>query len=565
MERTKQLYLHPTKPSIKNVNYRNRGVYTVTVDNKTTLTTDVNIKDPLTFIVPKEILVCEGGAFIIEPKRAKLTDSTANDAQYSFVTPSGKEVHDYYFKVKNFTAKDAGTYKVNGYSYLGCSTTQEVKVTLNTSKNCKSIEVEDLSKVKMCYGQEVTIPFTKKGDFKAGTKFKVYLHNGSNTSPTSEFPTLIVEESPIVLRNVNNFYNQTFRVLIVADDNEKTVGISNDRFFNPWNEYVKNYLSISSQTCDSAKLSISLTKYSSPQWFLDGKAINGATNKNFTVNKSGSYSFKFIGDNTNEIIDKTCLYESQPVKIELGKIEKPAAYVNNDIELCVGKPATLNVSSKANTNYRWKKEGNYIANATNSSYQTLQEGKYQIEAKEGTCTAVSDKVVLKKPERLNEFYIEPINSIRGGEELNNTYQLCNNQSFDIEMEQLSPNTKLQFIRNGIVIKDTISNSIKGTKGSGNYFVKASYGTCSGVSNIINIKYDKFIYISSGDKYYNNRNICEGQVAFITFNSERLFNNRVNQVKYNLEKGKIYRSGEVAQDWNFNNYGYYSSDFSTLHY
>ena len=104
--------------------------------------------------------------------------------------------------------------------------------------------------------------------------------------------------------------------------------------------------------------------------------------KDFIVNKSGNYSFKFIGDNTDEKIDKTCLYESQPVKIELGKIEKPSVSVNNDIELCVGKPATLNVSSKANTNYRWKKDGNYIANATNSSYQTLQEGKYQIEAKE---------------------------------------------------------------------------------------------------------------------------------------------------------------------------------------
>ena len=54
------------KTNIKNVNWKNRGVYTVTIDNKTTLTTNVNIKDPRVFTVPKEISVCESGTLLIE-------------------------------------------------------------------------------------------------------------------------------------------------------------------------------------------------------------------------------------------------------------------------------------------------------------------------------------------------------------------------------------------------------------------------------------------------------------------------------------------------------------------
>ncbi len=330
------------KPSIKNVNWKNRGIYTVIIDGKTTLTTDVNIKDPLAFTVPKEISVCEGGTLIIEPKRSKLTDSTENDAQYGFDTPSGKRVFDYYFKIQNFAPKDSGIYKVNGYTYLGCSTTQEVRVTLNTSLNCKSILIEDLSKVKMCYGQEVIIPFTKKGNFKVGTKFRVYLHSSNDTSPTSKTPTLITEQSPIVIKNVNDFYNQTFRVLIVADDDEKTVGLSNDHFFYTSYEYKSNSININ-KTCDSSFLNINFTNYiDSLQWYLDSKVIKGANQQRFIAKTSGYYTVRFKGTILySSEIDRGCIYESSPVKIEVGKINKPRVGLDDNIGLCIGKPIIL--------------------------------------------------------------------------------------------------------------------------------------------------------------------------------------------------------------------------------
>ena len=139
------------KPSIKNVNYRNRGVYTVTIDNKTVLTTDVNIKDPVAFTVQKEISVCEGGTLIIEPKRSKLTDSTEIPDYYgfsnnSFVNSNSQNQH---WIVKNVTSKDVGNYTVLGESSSnGCPISKFLNVKLNIGSDCKSISIEDITKVK---------------------------------------------------------------------------------------------------------------------------------------------------------------------------------------------------------------------------------------------------------------------------------------------------------------------------------------------------------------------------------------------------------------------------------
>ena len=532
------------KPTLKNVNWKNRGVYTVLVDNKTTLTTDVNIKDPLVFTVPKEISVCEGGSFIIEPKMSKLTDSTANDAQYSFDNPSGKRVFDYYFKVQNFSAKDAGTYKVNGYSYLGCSTTQEIKVSLNTNKDCKSIEIEDLSKVKMCYGQEVSIPFTAKGGFKIGTKFKVYVHNGSNTSPTSESPTLIVDKSPIIIKNLNNFYNQSFRILIVADDIEKTVGVSNDRqISDPYsnNGYYQKGFS-SSISCDSAKIGILLFEYmNSLQWFQDGKAILGANTPNLSVKNSGVFTMKFKKNFHVYDTDKSCLYETDPFKIELGKIEKPSAYVSNDVELCVGKPATLTVSTNLNTNYRWKKDGVLIANATKPTFETLQEGKYQVEAKEGTCTAVSDTVVLKKSGRLDEIYSD----IRGESSNAQTiYKFCDNPNFYFVLDRVPQDARHQVFKDKNVVLDVVGRqniNFKRFNEEGNYFIKTTYGECTGISRTYSVVFDKTINIYKSNKLVE---VCDKNTStIIGFTSPQVVLDN-----YSLFIGSLYKDGKIINDW-----------------
>jgi SdrD B-like domain/Secretion system C-terminal sorting domain len=542
-------------PILKNVNYRNRGIYTVTIDNTATFTTEVNIKDPVAFTVPKEISVCEGGTLLIEPKSGRLTDSTEVVDYYDIKASTVSYTYGSPLIVNNFSSNEIDNYKVTAYSSKGCNYSQNVNVKINSSASCGIIKIESLEKIKMCVGQETSIPFTIKGDFKQGTKFSVFIV-GANY----ELELLgITEKSPAIVQIPSKFQGNSFNILI-RNNESNAIGFASKRAYGTID---KNYINPKT-LCDSSQLLLNNTSnITLVNWFLDGKEIPNYNKSTLTVKKSGTYSLKYSINNNRYDIDKTCLYESQPVKIELGKIEKPYPYVENDIELCVGKPAILSITSKVNTNYRWKKDGNYIANATNPSYQTLQEGKYQIEAKEGTCTAVSDTVVLKKPVRL-EFNIEPTNSIRGAA-INNTYQLCNNQSFDIGISifspAISPNTRLQLIKNGIVIKDTISNLIKGIKESGEYFVKANYGTCSGISNTMSIKYDKYIYITSGDKYINTLNACEGNTVGLSFNSERLYNNNIRQVKYSLEKGKIYRSGEAIQDWNFN-FGYYDNYFTT---
>ncbi len=420
------------KPNIKNVNWKNRGVYTVIVDNKTTLTTDVNIKDPVAFTVPKEISVCEGGTLWINPDNGNLTDSTEKADHFNVFNPLGKET-DFggIGIVNNFSKNNVGKYSVSSFKGDGCETTQYINVTLNTKSDCKIIDIADLTKIQMCEGSDVIIPFQTKGNFPQGTKFYVYVYRYvyEYPFPKNQKPFAILEKSPIVLKNFSgSSADEIIQIAIIASDSENTFCVSNRRYSSTAYNRGVNGIDVN-QACDNVKLSIkNPTLFNSFQWLLDGKELLGEKNIYLSANKSGSYLYRFKGAGLGGYeIDKTCLYESQPVKIELGKIEKPSAYVSNDIELCVGKPATLNVSSKANTNYRWKKDGNYIANATNTSYQTSQEGKYQIEAKEGTCTAVSDTVVLKKPERLESFINVYSNSspIEYDFKNGNVYKLCN--------------------------------------------------------------------------------------------------------------------------------------------
>ena len=470
------------KPSIKNVNYRNRGVYTVTIDNKTTLATDVNIKDPVTFTVPKEISVCEGGTLIIEPKSGRLTDST--EMADFFVTVNNiKDQENSNGIFKNIALKEIGKYEVFGYNYSkGCTTSKFVDVKLNTSKDCKSISVEDITKIKMCYGQEVVVPFTIKGNFKVGTKFKayVYVFNFNRlTSNSLDNSIAIVEKSPFVIKNLDKYLDQTIAIVIVADDAEKTTAISDYKYFNS-NYFYRNNTVNSSRTCDSSKLSVGYpNNINSLQWYLDGNSISGATKSNFTAKKTDTYSFKFKGnDNSNEI-DKTCLYESQLVKIELGKIEKPSVQDTSRTELCVGNPTTLFVNfPQGNTSYRWKKDGNYIVNATNSSYQTLQEGKYQVEAKEGNCTVFSDTIMIKKPTSFDNylFRLNVPTTIQLNEQ--EVYTICDNQEFSFYTIRVPSMARHQLFKNGTLINEAPnqnkfnSNTLKG---EGIYFLNVSYG------------------------------------------------------------------------------------------
>jgi hypothetical protein len=261
------------KPRIQNVNWKNRGVYTVTIDNKTTLTTDVNIKDPVAFTVPKEISVCEGGTLLIEPKSGKLTDSTERLQYASIFNPSGKFVND--GVIEKFSATDIGLFTIKGEGIVspnyGCPTTKTVNVKLNS--NCKVIEMEDISNKRFCYGQNISIPFTLKGDFKRGTKFKVYAIDVNDYFPSNKLPNAVVEQSPAIFKLSDDFAS-FMRIVIIADDSEQTFTISRPVDYSFPRSIKNNYVDISNQFCDSVSLGIgSKFQINSFQWFLDGKEV----------------------------------------------------------------------------------------------------------------------------------------------------------------------------------------------------------------------------------------------------------------------------------------------------
>jgi hypothetical protein len=529
-------------PTIKNINWKNRGVYTVIIDGKTTLTTDVNIKDPVAFTVPKEITVCEGGTLDIEPKSSRLTDSTevVDSFQfkfpfYNFTTSAGI--------VEKFSSSKVGVYQVIGSSNNnGCSSTQNVSVKLNPNPNCGIINIESLDNIKMCFGQEVAIPFTTKGNFKSGTKFSVFI-SGTNY-PKNELLT-ITDKSPAIIKMIPNKYDGSIIIKIEADDDFKTTAIASKRNYSLY-ELSNNYIT-STLSCDSAKLAANnFISINNVQWYSDNIAFNLGNTKEFVTKKSGIYTFKYQLKNPRYEADKTCLYESQPVKIELGKIEKPYVQDTSRSELCIGKSTTLYVYfPKNNITYRWKKDGSFISNATNSFLANLQEGEYQVEAKEGTCTVLSDTIKVKKPSNLNQIYYFGLNSLSPIQTNNQqVYTLCNNQRFNFESGQV-PFAKRQLFKNGVLIYEAPNRyelSTYSLQGEGTYFIKAVYGTCESVSKPITVKYNKVL---KGYIYNKATDLCEGAASTTYFASTNLGSSN----NFKPLSGEIFKDGKKLQDWN----------------
>lgn len=108
------------------------------------------------------------------------------------------------------------------------------------------------------------------------------------------------------------------------------------------------------------------------QWKLNGTAISGATNNNFTATLPGSYVVEVTnaGNCMKASAATTVIVNNNPPVATIG--------ASGSTSICQGSNVVLNIPVVAGQAYQWQLNGNNITGATNASYTAASAGNYSI-------------------------------------------------------------------------------------------------------------------------------------------------------------------------------------------
>ncbi len=164
------------------------------------------------------------------------------------------------------------------------------------------------------------------------------------------------------------------------------------------------------------------------QWYRNGTIIAGAIGDTYEVTQTGRYwvvTFDFcVRKNSDEFI-----------------VTAPAATITQAVitgqnNICAGKNTILSTNTGTNFQYRWLRDNQTIANATQSTYTASQAGDYSVVITDACNQSISSQIfkmtVINPPDNI---------FIRG----NNL--LCNGESRLITTSPKNPLYKYQWTRN----------------------------------------------------------------------------------------------------------------------
>ncbi len=142
--------------------------------------------------------------------------------------------------------------------------------------------------------------------------------------------------------------------------------------------------------CEGGSVNLSATEGGgfSYQWWMNGNAINGATDANYSASQGGSYAVSI----TNGL---GCNDVSESVSVTVN--ENPAATIDpsEDVSFCDGGAQTYTANSGIGLSYQWMMDGNEISGATSDTYATNASGFYSVVVTNGSgCSASSSSSTL---------------------------------------------------------------------------------------------------------------------------------------------------------------------------
>ena len=223
---------------------------------------------------------------------------------------------------------------------------------------------------------------------------------------------------------------------------------------------------------------------SSTSWFKNGKVIeNLGPNSDYrlTSTESGNYHFKiksFYTDNS------TCEFISDTVKVKIeGKQFEILPYdAYKSIQTCrdtiqINYPYSSN--SLRPLNYQWKKDGKPLANANDYNLFVTESGNYSLETiYKGGCKSIGLPMKVNMKEL--SVSIEE-NGSRCEDNYFNLYASTNNYY---------KTATYQWLKDGKVLTNQVSQQLINVKDEGKYLVKAKYKTCEATSKELDFVINK---------------------------------------------------------------------------
>lgn len=229
------------------------------------------------------------------------------------------------------------------------------------------------------------------------------------------------------------------------------------------------------------------------QWLLNGVAIPGATNQQYTVNSAGDYTLQVSSING-------CTAVSPITTVTLLTATTPTiTSANGQFSFCQGQLLTLDAAAGF-INYQWYLNNNAIAGATNASLTVTQTGSYTVSAgsANGCNTSSSPTVINLLP--LPTAQVSPAGPIL----------ICN--AVPALLQVASGASSYQWYNAGVSIAGATANSYSAAQ-SGDYTVEITNATgCSALSNTVVVSFNTGITVSI---YSNNLLPCEGDVVYLS--------------------------------------------------
>jgi len=213
--------------------------------------------------------------------------------------------------------------------------------------------------------------------------------------------------------------------------------------------------------CAGGSVTLTSSSASGNQWFLNGNAINGATNQQYTANASGNYTVKVTANGCSSAASTATIVTVNTLP------PTPAITAGGATTFCAGGSVTL--TSNNATGNQWFLNGNAINGATGQQYVATASGNYTVQVNNGCASAVSPATaVTVNPSPT------PVITASG------PLTFCSGGSVTLTSSSASGN---QWYRNSSAINDANAQTLVVTI-PGDYMVIASGNGCSSAPSAV---------------------------------------------------------------------------------
>jgi len=137
----------------------------------------------------------------------------------------------------------------------------------------------------------------------------------------------------------------------------------------------------STSFCPGGSVTLTSSSATGNQWYLDGNALNGATNPQYTATAAGNYTVISTVNGCASAASAATTVAISPVPAT------PAVTAGGATTFCAGGNVTL--TSDSATGNQWYRDGNPIAGATNPQYAATLSGDYTVIVTAAGCASAA--------------------------------------------------------------------------------------------------------------------------------------------------------------------------------